>query len=66
MTKIKIDYHGIFMQISNEMRILDWHTLKCPQLVHFQVPHDMEKVHLIKITGNSYRLKNLINDENKN
>ena len=40
MTKIKIDYHGIFMQISNEMRILDWHTLKCPQLVHFQVPHD--------------------------
>ncbi|MBN2286124.1 MAG: hypothetical protein JXI43_06730, partial [Tissierellales bacterium] len=28
------------MQIMKEMKNLGWHTLKCPQMVHFQVPHD--------------------------
>ena len=38
--KIKIDLLKIFMQINGEMKNTGWHTLKCPQVVHFQVLHD--------------------------
>ena len=55
--KIKIDLLEIFMQIIEEMKNSAWHTLKCPQVVHFQVPHDR----MPNISNNIYKIRFRLN-----
>ena len=60
-------YHAASTIIATNRPLEDWGVIFGDNATASAIlDRFLEKVHLIKITGNSYRLKNLTNNENKN